>query len=1340
MSEDSHDKAPGAERGKSDAGEEFFSVGAPLHAVRASYIQRRADDLLFEALVACRNAHVIAPDRSGKTSLIAATAARLEPQGHKVAILDLEQIGTRDAGGDAGRWYYSVAYRLLRQLRIRFDLQDWWQDKSVLSNRQRLLEFYSEVVLRYVQEPVAVFVDEVQCAGEVPDGDQLLASIRAAHNARTTDPEFSRLTFVLLGECDPQELIAEAEASPFVVSQSIPLDDFSHSDLTRFATELNLPPDMAEQAIDRIYYWTRGQPYLTQKLARAVSRDALITDVDEHVDTLVMQQLAGRAALHSEPMMNHIHRRALADRKRSEALLNLYGRLRKGVPVLTDMGSPVQRQLLAIGLIEVDDQGHLRVRNRIFETVFTARWANENLPTHWRGPAIAAGLFLVMIAVPFWYTQLLPKPYVRVLTDAATELDVAETTWTNYRSFPLHTEVADGLYLNFLEGRAAGAADEVSIAAVAEKTQRVPGAEQRPTEMMAAFWDRRVRVAMRDESRDDALVASLRALLVPTPERRNRAAMLAGDDYPLLVATFPPAEVAGIHFNPANLLLTSTTNASVSQWSLTPEGLEATEPWSVTALEVTPLVRRVIVDREGTVDRISLTLTISHPRLADLRIKVIAPSGRAVEIVTDRERASSADDIRIPARQLADLRGENLAGTWSLSVRDEEIGVAGHLVGWNLTINSQGLVEDFQRGLDIPEPVERETDSIWIAPDGRYAVARAMQSDSARVWDLAFAKPVRAVAVPENEQLVGVDKGARHLVTATLETVNLWDTVTGNRAATLPVGSGSMNSQLTGDGAHLFLTRPGDAETHLELWSLESGERVSELDIAAQPALIALDASGSRIAVADFDRAVRVWDFVRGEMLVQLDLVAQPSDLSLSAGGDALGVVYGNSGAALWNLGEPGQPLIERVGEGNWQLRFSPSGASVVIGENSAGYQLHRVADGRSVGPMLGAAGGADVTGLLDFSEDEKTLVTPAPGSIARFWRAPVAAVPATPDAASATHGIWRPSGDSVVALTPDASQVIIGDRDGHVHLLNAADLATALLEAGADVSFIGHGSAVRLLAVSPDGLLAASADVDNTVRVWSVADGRPFSYTSEFPGGRIIELAFSPDGSRLAVLMANRVEIIDAATGTTIVSLELGESHESIAFASESELYVGTTTGALRLISPAAAGNWTVQQLWQGEHAIRWLEASPRGRYLAMVDDARIARLFSLVEGRLGARDIQLADDVDDVVFQANGTRVLFRTSRWIHRASATAGGLNWVDAMFAPPALPGSRIVFGPGRGGDELVTPVLRDGSLQLATLRLVDTEGPGLFGNRDELIAEWQARLSSVLEPSEAESAD
>ncbi len=1333
MSTKSDGQKPRGERTRTDSTGEFFSVGPPLHAVRSGYVRRRADDLLFDAVLGGRYAHVIAPSRSGKTSLVAATAARLEARGFNVAILDLGQVGGRDAGTDAGRWYYSVAYRILRQLRIRFDLQSWWQEKSVLGNCQRLLEFYNEIVLRYVKERIVIFVDDVQRIGENAIGTELLASIRTAHNGRATDPEFARLTFVLLGECDPACLIDEPGLSPFDVTQSIPLDDFTRGDLDIFATELNLSAAQARAALDRVYYWTSGQPYLTQKLARAISRESFGDEVEETVDRLVRQQFMGGAALRTEPYLSHIHCEVMRDRKQSEALLNLYGRLRKGVHVDADWGSPLQRRLMAIGLLSVDDEGDLQVRNRICETVFTARWANENLPMRLRAPLMALAAIFLVIAIPFIYTQWLPLVYTGTLTSASAELESAETAWRNLRSFPGHAGTADSLYRTFLRSRAALAEDVTVVETLATLAAELPEPGSLPNELRAAFWDRQVRDATRNEQRDRALIAALESLVLSTPQRRHLAAMLVGEDYPLLIASLPAAEAAGVIFDPGNKLLTTTQGSRVRQWSLTPQGLQPSGEWTITALEVSPLVRRVIVDREGIVNRVGLTLNISHPRLSDLRIKVIAPSGRAVEIETGFEQASSSDDIRIPARQLQDLVGEPMAGTWTLSVRDEELGVAGHLVGWNLTLNAQGLVEDFQRGLHIPDPTERDTDNIWIGPEGRYAVARALQSDSARVWDLAFAKPIRAVALSQNEKIIGLDNGARRLVTATVETVNVWATATGDRVQSMKVGPASMTSRLTADGLHLIAEIRGDADTRLQLWSLETGDVQGRLEIAGTPALVALDAAGKRIAVADFDRAVRVWDFHSGEMVAQIDLPLQPSAISMDAAGNLLGVIYGESGAALWRVERPGVPMLDERGEGRWRLAFSPSGSNVAVGRPRSGYQVYRTNDGRNVGPVLGSGGSAAASHLLDFSADERVLLTGGPGSAARFWRVPAEVAPVAVARPESSHAVWTAASDSVVAATPDGANLVVGDGGGHVHVLPADVTPETLAAAVEEVSFVGHDAAVRRLRISADGRLAASAAADDTVRVWNLADGRPLPFMANMPGGAVTALAFSPDTSLLAAVNATRVVLLDTESGASVAEFPLGEKHAGVAFADDDNLYLGADSGALSVASRSMPGDWSLQQRWQGTAAIRKLRASPGGRHLVLVDENNLAQQFSLEEGRIGALSVSLPEGVEDVAFNPVGSRVYFRTARWVHRASSSANGLIWLDAILAPRPVHGGNIVVSSATSaGNEIQLPVIRGGSVTLERLRYDAAATPGLFGNRNELIEEWRAKLGMAME--------
>ncbi len=1338
MSEESSNTSSHEERTRTDSTGEFFSVGAPLHAVRAGYVSRRADDLLYETLVSGRFAHVLAPDRSGKSSLIAATAARLEANGIKIAILDLEQIGVRDGGADPGRWYYNVAYRMLRQLRIRYDLQTWWHDKSILSNRQRLLEFYSEIVLQFVAERIVVFVDEIQCIEHLPFADQLLASFRAAHNARTTDPDFSRLTFVLLGECDPVSLISEPELSPFNVTEQIVLDDFTREQLDLFATELNLDPDAAVVALDRIYYWTRGQPYLSQKLARQLARDTVEGDVAEHVDRIALTQLAGRAALHSEPHMSHIHRAIVNDDARMEALLNLYGRIRKGIEVPADLGSPLQRRLMAVGLLEIDHDGNLRPRNRLYEAVFTARWANENLPTRLRVPAIVVGMLVLFILMPFWYTQWLPRPYMDVLTSTIVELPVAVSAYENLRSFPGHADTADNLFRRFVEQRARLAADAAEVRQVAELATELPEAGRLPDELQAGFWDRQASAALRDERRDVALLATLESLVLSTPRRRQRAAALVSDDYPLLIASLPPQPGTTTVFDPASMLLTSAEGARISQWSYAAQEVQRRESWSVTALEVVPLLRRVFVDRQGTVNRIGLTLNLSHSRLSDLRIKIIAPSGRTIEIEPGLERASSNEDIRIPAAQLRDLIGESLFGTWSISMRDEALGVAGQLVGWNLKLNSQGAVEDFQRGLNIPDPIERETDNVWFDRSGRYAIARAMQSDSARIWDLAFAEPVRAISVSENETLIGLDAGARRLVTATQDSVNIWDTATGDRLRSLPIGAAGTNAALTADGTALFVEHRGDVETRLEFWSIEEGVVQAELAVAGVPALVAADPTGKRIAVADYDRAVRIWDVEGGRLTAQIDLPAQPSAIRLAAGGDVLGAVHGRSGVSLWNVSRPQSPLLEDYADGDWQLVFAPSGTAVLAGRAETGYPIYRSADGLLVGPPLGMRGAAGASTIVAFSEDETLVFTGNPRGLSRIWRA--TEVPAAGDSEtfSSDHAMWQPSADRVLVALPGNRGTVIGDPSGHVHVLPVDAGIEDVRAMSEDVSFVGHNAEVLKLAVDPSGSLVASAAADNTVRVWEVGGGQPRAFTADIEGESIRRMAFSPTAELLAILQGTSLVLLDTADGSPRAEFELGDIHRGLAFGADGRVYVGSENGVLRHIVSDADGHWSMHQLWQGGRAIRQLAVSPRGTQLVLIDDRGLASQFLLTESRIGERTLAFPGPVEEVVFGSSSARAYFRTARWTHRVSLSVNGLHWVDSVLSPKPLNGAGIVFGPPDSdtANRAYLPAARDGFVEMVELAFPGSSHPGLFGNREALLADWRRRLGYGDGPDES----
>lgn len=1320
---------------------EFFSVGPPLHAVKPGYVRRAADDFLYQTLVAGNYAHVIAPDRTGKSSLIAATSARLQNNGFKVAVLDLSQIGERDGASDAGRWYYSIAYRLLRQLRLKVDLQTWWQDNSILSNRQRLVEFFADVILQNIQERIVVFVDEIQYLADLPFDEYLLASIRAAHNARGTEPEFSRLSFAMIGECDPHSLALGPATSPFLISQEIKLSDFSREDLNIFAAELELSVADAGLALDRIFEWTSGQPYLSQKLARSVAREQISGDIKGHVDRIVMHQLAGRGATRNEPHLSHLHRLVVDDKKNYEPLLNLYGRIRKGIRVAHDSQSKIQRRLMATGLVVANDSGDLAVRNKVYETVFTARWANENLPLHWRGPAIAAVVIMLVTAIPFAYTQLLPKPYMRVMSTPTFDLETISDAYVNLRSFPGHADAADRMFQLILEDRARQAADRNTILNVSGFARLLPESTELADGFLADYWDRQVGAAMRDGRRDDALLASLESLVVSTPARRRRASTLVGDDYSHLLATNPVQEADGLAFDAEKMQLTYFTGAQISQWSLVDQSLEAREPWTMSALEVTPLVRRVVIVRGGLANRVGLTVNVSHARLDDIRMKLIAPSGRTVELAFDQLASSANDEIRISREQLSPLIGEPLNGTWSLSLRDESTGVSGHLVGWNLSLNSQVVVENFERGLDIPDPVEIASENLWFSPDGRYAIARALQSDSARLWNLNSAEAARTIAVPANEQVLGLSANAEYLVTTTQDTINMWRTTSGRRSAVLDVGAGGTDAILGADGEHLLVPRRSDIDTLFELWSLSSGRVVAKLSVAGAPALVAMDATGKHLAVADYDRAVRIWDISAGELVSQIDLASQPSQIELSANGESLGVVHGDEGVSLWRTDRPKAPVLQESSRDEWQIAFSQSGARFLAGNVRQGFQAYRSSDGAISGPLLDAGVEAGGQKLLAFSADEKMIVTAARNGIARFWAAPPTAAAVTNSASADImpgHQLWSASGDTITVISPGGERIAIGDSSGHVHVLQIDAGAREIGAEREEISFLGHRGPVVAMVFNNDASLVASAGADGTVRIWDGSSGLPRPFYGSASASTVGRMAFSPSSAQLAILSGQRTWIMDVETGAVLADIELGELHAGLTFAADGQLYLGGESGALRSLYADRTGNWHLRNVWQGSDAIRQIEFSAIRQQIVIVDGRNEARLLDISSGRIGSTVLQLPDTVTEIAFSRSEARVLFKTGLWIHQALVSPAGLVWADAIRAPKSLSGSRMAFDRqaiadkealhGDYENDRVLVLTRDtGFAKIAEMHFDYDAGPALFGNRGGLIAEWTQKV-------------
>jgi WD40 repeat protein len=96
----------------------------------------------------------------------------------------------------------------------------------------------------------------------------------------------------------------------------------------------------------------------------------------------------------------------------------------------------------------------------------------------------------------------------------------------------------------------------------------------------------------------------------------------------------------------------------------------------------------------------------------------------------------------------------------------------------------------------------------------------------------------------------------------------------------------------------------------------------------------------------------------------------------------------------------------------------------------------------------------------------------------------------------------------AITALTATIDGQLLASSNGTT--IQIWSLPTVMLKN----TLTGHRGWITDLAFSPDKTLLASSSLDQTIKIWNVANGM---LLASFNSGRVTSLAFSPDGSRLA-------------------------------------------------------------------------------------------------------------------------------------------------------------------------------------------------------------------------------